>query len=122
MDIGAASPSGGGEERSPGLGLLGSLFRSPVLGGSGNVDSSSSSGGYIASLFGSPTGSSGLGRSRSVSIGGRYGGGSGPNTGGMFGAGGEDPRLLPTLELQPSILAVDLSLKPGESRSCEFLL
>ena len=31
----------------------------------------------------------------------------------------EEP--LPTFEVQPAMLAVDLSLAPGESRSCEFL-
>ena len=32
-----------------------------------------------------------------------------------------DPELpLPTLEVQPSMLAVDLSLGPGESRTCEL--
>ena len=32
----------------------------------------------------------------------------------------EEP--LPTFEVQPAMLAVDLSLGPGESRSCEFSL
>ena len=30
----------------------------------------------------------------------------------------EEP--LPTFEVQPAMLAVDLSLAPGESRSCDF--
>ena len=40
-----------------------------------------------------------------------------------FGNGVEvvDPEEpLPTFEIQPAMLAVDLSLGPGESRSCEF--
>jgi hypothetical protein len=34
-----------------------------------------------------------------------------------------DPNApLPTFEIQPAMLAVDLSLMPGESRSCGFYL
>ena len=37
------------------------------------------------------------------------------------GDGEVDPEEpLPTFEVQPAMLAVDLSLAPGESRSCEF--
>jgi len=42
-----------------------------------------------------------------------------------FGNGAEvvDPEEpLPTFEIQPAMLAVDLSLGPGESRSCEFFI
>lgn len=47
---------------------------------------------------------------------------SSPN---ILGLGTGDERVdpeepLPTFEVQPAMLAVDLSLSPGESRSCEF--
>lgn len=38
----------------------------------------------------------------------------------MFGSAGDDTGALPTLENQPSVLAVDLNLAPGESKSCEY--
>lgn len=41
-----------------------------------------------------------------------------PNGTGDEGVDPEEP--LPTFEVQPAMLAVDLSLSPGESRSCEF--
>jgi hypothetical protein len=43
-----------------------------------------------------------------------------------FGAGADEEDVdpdapLPTFEVQPAMLAVDLALAAGESRSCEFL-
>ena len=48
--------------------------------------------------------------------------GLGKGGGGGGGGVGEDLKdaVLPTFESQPAMLAVDLSLAPGESRSCNF--
>lgn len=49
---------------------------------------------------------------------------SGPNTSGFVGGTESDSidpeEPLPTLEIQPALLAVDLSLAPGETRTCTF--
>ena len=73
------------------------------------------------------TASSTLGSSTSSPVSAKFGGSiSSPNVLGLDvpNSGDEivDPEEpLPTFEVQPAMLAVDLSLAPGESRSCEFL-
>lgn len=135
MDIAERAPAAiaplNGGSPGIGLGILSSLFGgggSPSVTTNGlgvgssnallNPQNGSSSPGYISSLFGG--GSPALGRSRSLSISGRYGGGMSSGGGPFGGTAGEDPSLLPTLELQPSVLAVDLNLAPGETKSCEY--
>ncbi|KAF8306817.1 Rgp1-domain-containing protein [Clavulina sp. PMI_390] len=136
MDIAERAPgSSGGSGSGSGFGILSSLFGS----GSGSASPSSGaaasqghgSGSYLSSFFGgggSGSGSTqgGLARSRSVSMNGRYASNvpfAGASGGSMFGgSAGDDPSLLPTLELQPSVLAVDLSLAPGEKRSFKYSL
>lgn len=97
----------------------------------------------LVSSISSPSPASGSGRWRTSSISGgaststssssspassKFGGSiSSPNVLGLdvpnSGGGEVDPEEpLPTFEVQPAMLAVDLSLGPGESRSCEFLL
>lgn len=72
-------------------------------------------------------------RSRTSSVFSLFSNGQGPPTSRSAGVGlglgtplpeedEVDPDMpLPTLEVQPSMLAVDLSLGPGESRTCEFI-
>jgi hypothetical protein len=129
MDIDERGPSSAAG--SPSLLGAGSSILSSLFGGgpSSNVMSSapqtSASPSYLASLFGTgmPSGPSFPGgtRSRSMSQSGRFGGVASPFFGGMFGGSStnDDPLSFPTLETQPSVLAVDLKLAPGESRSCE---
>ena len=91
----------------------------------------------LVSSISSPSPGSGSGRWRASSISGgpsaptspasaKFGGSiSSPNVLGLdvpnSGEGEVDPEEpLPTFEVQPAMLAVDLSLGPGESRSCEF--
>lgn len=141
MDIAERAPAAGVSAASP-VGLTGGLFSTLFGGGGGSpsgfatqssptmmtppqsavslgVHTRSPSAGYISSFF---TGSPGPGvtRARSMSHAGRYGGSSGGGSGLLGGAAtaGEDPKSLPTLEVQPSVLAVDLNLAPGETRSC----
>jgi hypothetical protein len=46
--------------------------------------------------------------------------GSVPNSNGIVDEDIDPGTPLPTFEIQPAMLAVDLSLMPGESRSCGF--
>ena len=53
----------------------------------------------------------------------RFPNSNGSSSTSLFGNGTEDidpEEPLPTYEIQPAMLAVDLSLGPGESRSCAF--
>lgn len=112
---GGGSPSGFATQSSP------TMMTPPQSAVSLGVHTSSPSTGYISSFF---SGSPGVTRARSMNNAGRYGGSSGHGGGsGLFGSAataGEDPKSLPTLEMQPSVLAVDLNLAPGETRSCMF--
>ena len=88
----------------------------------------------LVSSISSPTPGSGSGRWRTSSsstfsppASARFGGSvSSPNVLGLdvpnSGDEAVDPEEpLPTFEVQPAMLAVDLSLAPGESRSCKLL-
>lgn len=86
-------------------------------------------------MYGSPPATavpSGIGLGLGLGSGGNGMGMSTPNLGvyptpasgvagrvGPVGGGGEDGAPLPVLDVQPSMLAVDLALGPGESRTCE---
>jgi hypothetical protein len=89
----------------------------------------------LVSSISSPTPGSGSGRWRTSSsssslgsspVSARFGGSiSSPNVLGLHVPNSKDEEVspdepLPTFEVQPAMLAVDLSLAPGESRSCEF--
>jgi RAB6A-GEF complex partner protein 2 len=88
----------------------------------------------VSSISNPAPGSAGSGRWRALSsaapspVSARFGGSiSSPNVLGLDDMNGtrdaevdpEEP--LPTFEVQPAMLAVDLSLAPGESRTCEFV-
>jgi len=117
MDIAEHAPAASGTPGGLTSGLFSSFFGShpPTT-----LPQQPSSSGYLSSFF--RNGPSAPKHSRSLNINGRYGGGAGPSSGlfdGPMGAG-QDVVSLPTLETQLSMLAVDLSLGPGETRSCRY--
>lgn len=114
MDISERAPAASG---SPG-GLTSGLFSSFFGSSPTALPQQPPSSGYLSSFFRS--GSSTLSRSRLPNVNGRNGDGTGFSGSPFGGAAGasEDGLSLPTLETQPSMLAVDLNLAPGETRSC----
>ena len=117
MDIGSVSPGGGL--------LAGSRTRrsfiSSFLGGSSSTDTAGPSTGTLglgltalSTVFmGSPASSPLSPMTRSPML------GEGLSSSMAGVSGGLPPNSIPTFETQPSVLAVDLNLAPGESRTCK---
>lgn len=115
MDITERAPAASGSSG----GLASSLFSS-FFGNNSQTTLPQQPPDYLSSFF---RGASALNRSRSLNISGR-GSGAGISSS-LFGGAmsvAENTMSLPTLEIQPSMLAVDLSLAPGETRSCRYFI